>query len=152
MIFVSFRLVLILSTAKRMHFDFFKCIVCIFISSENLAPPLTLCHTLIFVHWENFFNKRKQWTKYFVAFCCAHEMCDFQLLYYVPFPKGSVIFITGPMFKILNMWPWTTKISCMGIFVEIVNNTLYGSKLLIFLLCQKSLGYWVKIMFHKDIL
>ncbi len=28
-----------------------------------------------------------------------------------------------------------------GIFVAIANNTLYGSKLSIFLLCQKSLGY-----------
>ncbi len=43
-------------------------------------------------------------------------------------------------------------ISLTGIFVAIANNTLYGSKLLIFLLCQKSLGYYVKIMFHGDIL
>ncbi len=42
-----------------------------------------------------------------------------------------------------NMWPWSTKavISNTGIFVAIANNTLYGSKLSIFLLCQKSLGY-----------
>ncbi len=42
----------------------------------------------------------------------------------------------------LNMWPWTTKpvIISTGIFVAIANNTLYGSKLSIFLLCQKSLG------------
>ncbi len=41
-----------------------------------------------------------------------------------------------------HMWPWSTKavISNTGIFVAIDNNTLYGSKL-IFLLCQKSLGY-----------
>ncbi len=41
------------------------------------------------------------------------------------------------------VWPWTTKpvISCWGIFVAIAKNTLYGSKLSIFLLCQKSLGY-----------
>ncbi len=32
-------------------------------------------------------------------------------------------------------------LSRWGIFVAIANNTLYGSKLLIFLLCQKSLGY-----------
>ncbi len=32
-------------------------------------------------------------------------------------------------------------ISNTGIFVAIDNNTLYGSKLYIFLLCQKSLGY-----------
>ncbi len=39
----------------------------------------------------------------------------------------------------LNMWPWTTKpvLSPTGIFVAIAKNTLYGSKLLIFLLCQK---------------
>ncbi len=43
----------------------------------------------------------------------------------------------------IYMWPWTTKpvISNTGIFVAVANNTLYGSKLLIFLLCQKSLGY-----------
>ncbi len=41
------------------------------------------------------------------------------------------------------MCPWSTKavISNTGIFVAITNNTLYGSKLYIFLLCQKSLGY-----------
>ncbi len=41
------------------------------------------------------------------------------------------------------MWAWSTKpvISRWGIFVEIAKNTLYGSKLLIFLLCQKSFGY-----------
>ncbi len=38
------------------------------------------------------------------------------------------------------MWPWTTKpfISSTGIFVAIARNPLYGSKLSIFLLCQKS--------------
>ncbi len=37
----------------------------------------------------------------------------------------------------------TTKavISNTGIFVAIDNNTLYGSKLSVFLLCHKSLGY-----------
>ncbi len=41
-----------------------------------------------------------------------------------------------------QMCPWSTKavISNTGIFVAIANNTLYGSKLLFFLLCQKSLG------------
>ncbi len=38
---------------------------------------------------------------------------------------------------------WSTKpvLSLWGIFVAIANNTLYGSKLYIFLLCQKSLAY-----------
>ncbi len=36
-----------------------------------------------------------------------------------------------------------------AIFVAIANNTLYGSKLYIFILCQKSLD--IKIMFHEDI-
>ncbi len=42
-----------------------------------------------------------------------------------------------------HLWAWSTKavISNTGIFVAIDNNTLYGSKLSIFLLCQKSLGY-----------
>ncbi len=42
-----------------------------------------------------------------------------------------------------HMWPWTTKpvLSRWGIFVAIAKNTLHGSKLLIFLLCQKSLGH-----------
>ncbi len=37
-----------------------------------------------------------------------------------------------------------------SIFVAIDNNTLYGSKLYIFIICQKSLD--IKIMFHEDIL
>ncbi len=38
---------------------------------------------------------------------------------------------------------WSTKpvLSRWSIFVAIANNTLYGSKLYIFLLCQKSLAY-----------
>ncbi len=38
---------------------------------------------------------------------------------------------------------WSTKpvLSRWGIFVAIANNTLYGSKLYIVLLCQKSLAY-----------
>ncbi len=45
---------------------------------------------------------------------------------------------------------WSTKpvLSRWSIFVAIANNTLYGLKLYIFLLCQKSLAYYVKIMFH----
>ncbi len=39
-------------------------------------------------------------------------------------------------------------ISSTSIFVAIANNTLYGSKLYMFLLCQKSLD--IKIMFHED--
>ncbi len=40
------------------------------------------------------------------------------------------------------MWPWTTKpvLNRWGMFVATAKNTLYGSKLFIFLLCQKSLG------------
>ncbi len=34
-----------------------------------------------------------------------------------------------------------TSLKSLGIFVATANNTLYGSKLAIFLLCQKSLGY-----------
>ncbi len=50
------------------------------------------------------------------------------------------------------MCPWSTKavISSTAIFVAIDNNTLYESKLYIFLLCQKSLD--IKIMMHEDIL
>ncbi len=42
-----------------------------------------------------------------------------------------------------NMWPCSTKpvISRWGLFVAIVNNTLYWSKLMIFLSWQKSLWY-----------
>ncbi len=38
---------------------------------------------------------------------------------------------------------WSTKpvLSRWSIFVAITNNTLYGLKLYIFLLCQKSLAY-----------
>ncbi len=50
------------------------------------------------------------------------------------------------------MCPWSTEavMSSTGIFVVIDNNTLYGSKLYIFILCQKSLD--IKIMLHEDIL
>ncbi len=43
----------------------------------------------------------------------------------------------------IYMRPWTTKpvLSRWGVFVAIARNTLYGSKLLILLLCQKSLGH-----------
>ncbi len=38
-------------------------------------------------------------------------------------------------------WSKKTVLSRWGIFVAIANNTLYGLKLYIFLLCQKSLAY-----------
>ncbi len=41
-------------------------------------------------------------------------------------------------------------LSRWGIFVVIAKNTLHGSKIFIFILCQKALVY--KIMFHEDIL
>ncbi len=44
---------------------------------------------------------------------------------------------------VYKMW---AVISSTAIFVAIDNNTLYGSKLLISILCQKSLD--IKIMFH----
>ncbi len=49
------------------------------------------------------------------------------------------------------MCPWSSNavISSTDIFIEIDNNTLYGSKLYIFMLWQKSLD--IKIMFHEDI-
>ncbi len=45
--------------------------------------------------------------------------------------------------RVSYMWLWSREavISNTGIFVATANNTLYGSKLSIFLLCQKSLGY-----------
>ncbi len=48
------------------------------------------------------------------------------------------------------MWLWSTKpvLSRWGLFVAIANNTLYGPKLYIFLLCQKILD--IKIMLHED--
>ncbi len=41
---------------------------------------------------------------------------------------------------------WSTKpvLSRWGIFVAIANNTLYGSKLYIFLLCQKIISILIK--------
>ncbi len=44
-----------------------------------------------------------------------------------------------------------TVISSMGTFVVKANNTLYVSKLSIFILCQKSLRYYIKILFHEDV-
>ncbi len=65
-------------------------------------------------------------------------------------PANKQSYITND-FLHKYMWPWSTKavISSTAIFVAIDNNTLYGSKLYIFLLCQKSLD--IKIMFHEDI-
>ncbi len=45
--------------------------------------------------------------------------------------------------RYLNICDRSTKavLSRWGIFIVIAKNTLYGSKLYIFLLCQKSFGY-----------
>ncbi len=91
----------------------------------------------------------------------ANEFLDsatFYLTHYpsfVVFVKPSItINIAVKMYKLnkrYNMCPWSIKavISSTAIFVVITNNTLYGSKLYIFILCQKSLD--IKIMFHEDI-
>ncbi len=56
-----------------------------------------------------------------------------------------IVFISCSLYSIIItiFWPWTTKpvLSSTGKIVAIASNTLYGSKLSIFLLCQKSLGY-----------
>ncbi len=44
---------------------------------------------------------------------------------------------------------FTSTLNRRGIFVAIANNTLFGSELSIFLLCQKSLGYYILII-SKD--
>jgi len=50
-----------------------------------------------------------------------------------------------------KLCPWSTKavIRSTAISGEIDNNTVYGSKLYIFIVCQKSLD--IKIKFHEDI-
>ncbi len=71
---------------------------------------------------------------------------------------GLIIIVTcglfgvGLYYNIHKMCPLSNKavISSTAIFVVMANNTLYGSKLYIFILCQKSLD--IKIMFHEDIL
>ncbi len=56
---------------------------------------------------------------------------------------NATLYISCISIIIPNMWLWSTKavISNTGIFVAIANNTLYGSKLYIFILWQKSLWY-----------
>ncbi len=70
---------------------------------------------------------------------------------------GLIIIVTcglfgvGLYYNIHKMCPLSNKavISSSAIFVVMANNTLYGSKLYIFILCQKSL--YIN-MFHEDIL
>ncbi len=69
--------------------------------------------------------------------------------------NGTVHYLLSLMSLQTHVWPRSTKpvwSRCRGIFVAIAKNTLYESKWAIFLLCQKSLEYQVKIMFHEDIL
>ncbi len=64
--------------------------------------------------------------------------------------KASFYFLISNDYLTFVTLAWSTKpvLSRWSIFVAIANNTLYGLKLYIFLLCQKSLAYSVKIMFH----
>ncbi len=80
-------------------------------------------------------------TRLFCSACSASESC-----HQVWIMKGTAGFLlcgVCPLSLHWHMWPWSTKqvLSLWGIFVAIAKNTLYGSKLLIFLLCQKYLGY-----------
>ncbi len=60
------------------------------------------------------------------------------------FNHFKYLFISNDYLTVVTL----AVLSHWGIFVTIANNTLYGSKLYIFILCQKSLAYYVKIMFH----
>ncbi len=53
-----------------------------------------------------------------------------------------IFFISNDYLTFVTL-AWSTKpvLSRWGIFVAIANNTFYGSKLYIFILCQKSLAY-----------
>ncbi len=73
-------------------------------------------------------------------------------VFYYPFKDWSTsyrssaisnISVKLPPPKKHYLLPWSTKpvLSRWGILVEIAKNILYGSKLYIFLLCQKWLGY-----------
>ncbi len=55
----------------------------------------------------------------------------------------SFYFCTSNDYLTFVTLAWSTKpvLSRWSIFVAIANNTLYGLKLYIFLLCQKSLAY-----------
>ncbi len=56
--------------------------------------------------------------------------------------KVSFLFFSNDYLTFVTL-AWSTKpvLSRWGIFVAIANNTLYGLKLYIFILCQKSLAY-----------
>ncbi len=75
------------------------------------------------------------------------QACSSNLTFKVSF---DYLFLISNDYLTFVTLAWSTKpvLSRWSIFVAIANNTLYGSKLYIFLLCQKSLAYYVKIMFH----
>ncbi len=87
-------------------------------------------HSLQMIHW---------WTSDVMLHFSKSVPVKKQTHLHLNWPEW--IFISG--WIIPNIWPWTTKpvLSRWGIFVAIAKNTLYGSKLLIFLLCQKSSGH-----------
>ncbi len=68
--------------------------------------------------------------------CCSSEHCKHQRI---------LKKLLWEKCYLTTKWTYVTldhkTSSSTGIFVAIANNTLYGSKLSIFLLCQKSLGY-----------
>ncbi len=67
---------------------------------------------------------------------CSHggSNLTFKVSFYFCISNDYLTFVT---------LAWSTKpvLIRWSIFVAIANNTLYGSKLYIFLLCQKSLAY-----------
>ncbi len=79
-------------------------------------------------------NRFQEWNK---------GSCLFKALYLNQCAQIMYLQTSLFIFWLDYMWPWSTKavLSRWGIFVAIAKNTLYGSKLSIFLLCQKSLEY-----------
>ncbi len=60
--------------------------------------------------------------------------------YNLTFKVSFDLFISNDYLRFVTL-EHKPVLSRWGIFVAIANNTLYGSKLYIFLLCQKSLAY-----------
>ncbi len=67
----------------------------------------------------------------YLPLCSAEQINSYRCGTTWGWVNDDTIFIFG----------WTIPLSRWGVCVAIAKNTLYGSKLSFFLLCQKSLGY-----------
>ncbi len=116
----------------KVHLSRFRCLQ----SKQTLTLP---CSPVRCVYLVTTLTRGEDWTLVWVS-ATNRKVTHLCIFFCICTSHEAHVYLCFLLFVVVSV---TTKsvISSTGIFVAIANNILYGSKLTIFILCQKLLGY-----------